>query len=243
MNAAGDDDTDRWDGDDETLAGEYALGIQDLALRKELEARIARDPEFAERVARWQADFSAIDDALPASAPPRELFARIEGRIFGVPTARPGRFASLWQSVGLWQGLAAASLVAVLALGALLWQGSWSAQAPNALIAELSAVGDAPVDLVAHYDGGSGRMQLMAASLSADDARVMELWLIETADAAPVSLGVVGRDGEGVMVIEAPMRARLSEGAVLAVSLEPQGGSPTGQPTGPVIASGEVRRP
>jgi anti-sigma-K factor RskA len=83
----------------------------------------------------------------------------------------------------------------------------------------------------------------MAASLSADDARVMELWLIETADAAPVSLGVVGRDGEGVMVIEAPMRARLSEGAVLAVSLEPQGGSPTGQPTGPVIASGEVRRP
>ncbi len=28
--------------------------------------------------------------------------------------------------------------------------------------------------------------------------------------------------------------------AVLAVSLEPQGGSPTGQPTGPVIASGKL---
>jgi len=47
MNAAGDDDTDRLDGDDETLAGEYALGVQDLALRRELQARIARDPELS----------------------------------------------------------------------------------------------------------------------------------------------------------------------------------------------------
>jgi len=29
-------------------------------------------------------------------------------------------------------------------------------------------------------------------------------------------------------------------GTVLAVSLEPQGGSPTGQPTGPVLFQGKV---
>jgi anti-sigma-K factor RskA len=32
----------------------------------------------------------------------------------------------------------------------------------------------------------------------------------------------------------------VSEGAVLAVSLEPHGGSPTGQPTGPVVYSGKL---
>jgi len=35
----------------------------------------------------------------------------------------------------------------------------------------------------------------------------------------------------------------LADGATLAVSLEPFGGSPTGQATGPVIASGALRRP
>jgi anti-sigma-K factor RskA len=34
--------------------------------------------------------------------------------------------------------------------------------------------------------------------------------------------------------------ARVSDEAVLAVSLEPEGGSPTGQPTGPVIANGKL---
>jgi anti-sigma-K factor RskA len=34
--------------------------------------------------------------------------------------------------------------------------------------------------------------------------------------------------------------ARVNKEAVLAVSLEPPGGSPTGQPTGPVIANGKL---
>jgi anti-sigma-K factor RskA len=33
---------------------------------------------------------------------------------------------------------------------------------------------------------------------------------------------------------------QVNSNAVLAVSLEPPGGSPTGQPTGPVIANGKL---
>jgi len=36
------------------------------------------------------------------------------------------------------------------------------------------------------------------------------------------------------------MVARLGPTALLAVSVEPPGGSPTGQPTGPVIAKGAI---
>jgi hypothetical protein len=36
------------------------------------------------------------------------------------------------------------------------------------------------------------------------------------------------------------MLARLGPTAALAVSVEPVGGSPTGQPTGPVIAKGAI---
>jgi anti-sigma-K factor RskA len=33
----------------------------------------------------------------------------------------------------------------------------------------------------------------------------------------------------------------MQEGATVAISVEPRGGSPTGSPTGPVVASGALR--
>ena len=36
------------------------------------------------------------------------------------------------------------------------------------------------------------------------------------------------------------MKFRIAMAAALAVSVEPPGGSPTGQPTGPVIAKGTI---
>jgi anti-sigma-K factor RskA len=37
------------------------------------------------------------------------------------------------------------------------------------------------------------------------------------------------------------LQQQLEQGAVLAVSVEPPGGSPTGQPTGPVVATGDLK--
>src|ERR1700692_3655656 len=42
------------------------------------------------------------------------------------------------------------------------------------------------------------------------------------------------------LALESAMLARLGPTAALAVSVEPVGGSPTGQPTGPVIAKGAI---
>ena len=68
----------------------------------------------------------------------------------------------------------------------------------------------------------------------------LELWLVE-GEQAPVSLGVLPQTGQGEIDVPEDLRARLTKGVVLAVSLEPFGGSPTGAATGPVIALGEVR--
>ncbi len=53
-------------------------------------------------------------------------------------------------------------------------------------------------------------------------------------------LGVFQDQGDGSIVIPPDMRGRLKDGVTLAVSLEPFGGSPTGKPTGPVVASGKI---
>ena len=56
----------------------------------------------------------------------------------------------------------------------------------------------------------------------------------------PVSLGVFPTDRPTTLHLSPAIVARLSNRALLAVSVEPPGGSPTGQPTGPVIAKGAI---
>jgi anti-sigma-K factor RskA len=51
-------------------------------------------------------------------------------------------------------------------------------------------------------------------------------------------MGVVPMDARAE--IEMPDDMPFTEGTVLAVSIEPRGGSPTGGPTGPVVAMGKA---
>jgi anti-sigma-K factor RskA len=59
--------------------------------------------------------------------------------------------------------------------------------------------------------------------------------------AQPVSLGLVPGDG-GRLVLDPGLVSKISDGALLAVSVEPLGGSPTGEATGPVVLSGPLSR-
>jgi anti-sigma-K factor RskA len=241
--SAADTDRDGPEDGDDLLAGEYVLGVQDAALRREVEARMSRDRAFAERVERWQADMASFDGAYQPEAPPAHVYARVEARLFAETRhERPGMAARLWGSLGLWRGLALASLLAVAALGSLVLTNEIGRVEPEMLVAEMSAP-DSPFDLVAHYDGTTGAMRISAVATEPAERQSLEVWLIEGPDAAPISLGVFEAESDGTMVVDSAMRDRITEGAVLAVSLEPEGGSPTGQPTGPVVASGTASRP
>ncbi|MFN3636419.1 MAG: anti-sigma factor domain-containing protein, partial [Rhizobium rhizophilum] len=109
----------------------------------------------------------------------------------------------------------------------------------TALTADLAGE-DQAIALHARYDGSSGRLSVTPVASGGADQKSLELWLVE-GEQAPVSLGVLPQTGQGEIDVPEDLRARLAEGVVLAVSLEPFGGSPTGQATGPVVALGEVR--
>jgi anti-sigma-K factor RskA len=80
---------------------------------------------------------------------------------------------------------------------------------------------------------------VVPAAFAADATRVPELWLIP-ADGKPRALGLLRADSAVTIVIPAALRPHASANATLAVSLEPPGGSPTGAPTGPVVATGKL---
>ena len=69
--------------------------------------------------------------------------------------------------------------------------------------------------------------------------KTAELWLIPPGD-KPHSLGVVDVSHPVSVTIPPTLRNAVTLKAAMAISVEPPGGSPTGQPTGPVIAKGGI---
>lgn len=222
MNAGADRDDDRH------RAAKYALGLMDGAQVRAFEARLADEPDLRAEYARWAENLAALSEDVGEVAPPTGAFARIEERLFA-QSPRPKRGVLRWFGLG-----------AVLALGVAmlaLWLGEAGgpprAGAPD-LVAELSAE-DGALRLTAGYQREDGLLHLTRHAGMAPSGRAFELWLIE-GEAAPVSLGVLPEAERALIVIPDDLGTRM-RGATLAVSDEPQGGSPTGAPTGAVLAA------
>ncbi|PYE45064.1 anti-sigma-K factor RskA [Rhizobium sp. PP-F2F-G20b] len=235
------DDSDRDRSRDEVLAAEYAVGVLSFADRKRLEARIEHEPAFALLVAQWEDRLSPLEPA-GEETPARTVYPKIEARLFGAPVAAGAARAGWWHSLALWRGIAFASLAAVVAMVAVQ-QGLFGPATPSApLVASMTGEGS-PLALLASYDAASGRIAVTPVAADAGQPRSLQLWMVPGGDAAPVPLGVLPQDGLGVIEVPAALRANLGDGMTLAVSVEPPGGSPTGLPTGPVIAAGQARHP
>ena len=98
---------------------------------------------------------------------------------------------------------------------------------------------DSDVHYFVVYDEAAGEVGLSHVTGARADGRDFELWLIE-GEQAPRSLGVIPVGANVHIVVTPELKQKIAQGAVLAISLEPAGGSTTGQPTGPVVASGDL---
>jgi anti-sigma-K factor RskA len=85
-----------------------------------------------------------------------------------------------------------------------------------------------------------GRMVVVPATpVAFAQGRAPELWLIP-AGGKPIAVGMIAHDKPTTITLAPSLLAQLGPTALLAVSVEPIGGSPTGQPTGAVIGKGAI---
>jgi anti-sigma-K factor RskA len=227
---------------DEIVAGEYVLGVLSIEARRRVEQRMTTDRAFAEIVARWQTDLASFNDEYEDVIPPAYVLGQIERRLFGARESTFPARRGLWHSVVFWRslsfGASAIALVAIVSAGGLIPATTTMTKSP--LVAELSAPGS-NVSLLASFDAASGHMRIVPVAAGRPRQNSLELWLVP-GSGNPLSLGVFQPEADGEIVIPADLRGNIGEGATLAVTLEPFGGSPTGLPTGPVVASGAARR-
>jgi anti-sigma-K factor RskA len=217
--------------EDELLAAEYALGVLADADRTAIELRAVREPAFASLVAAWEQRLAPWAAEINEVAPSAQLWDRIAATL----PAQAHR-AGLWHSLTFWRGFGvAAGALAAACLAALIYLGTLTQQPP--LVATIEGGGHR--HFVATLDAGRGTVAVVPAAFSPDATRVPELWLIPP-DGKPRPVGLLRADQTVTLTLPTDLAALARKDTVLAVSLEPPGGSTTGLPTGPVIATGKL---
>ncbi len=229
---------------DAALALDYALGALDGPELRAAELRLRRDPAFAADVARWQAELAPLADTIAPAAPPPGVWQSIERELFrDAPSRAAAPVALVPRALALWRGLAfGASAVAAIAVALLVVRPGAPPAAPQpALLAASMATTDTAkaVVITATWDAARGAVILTPAAQQPSRGLTPELWVITGTD-KPQSLGIIDLKDPQAHVVSPQLRAKLTKGATLAISLEPAGGSPTGQPTGPIVATGTL---
>ena len=152
-----------------------------------------------------------------------------------------------------WRGIAqgvtalAACLVALISVQAyrpeLLPEGmrpKAAAVAPSRpLVAVLSRDGGPPA-FVMTVDVASKTFTVRRAGVDPEGARSYELWMVSDKFTQPRSLGVIGRTDFTSKAQLASYDRDTVDNATYAITLEPQGGSPTGLPTSAPIFAGKL---
>jgi anti-sigma-K factor RskA len=221
--------------DPDVAAAELALGMLDGEERALALRRMLSDPAFARDVERWRMEFAALFARMPEVSPPPEIEERVIARLDGKPAARPG----YWRPLAIASSLAAAGLLGVLVVRPdPVAPPPVIASAPAPMVAAFMVEG-IKTPLVATYDSASGRLS-MPGPMPVPAGKSAQLWAI-VGTGAPQPLGLFHEAGDRVEA-EARSATPMKPGTTLAISIEPSGGSPTGLPTGPVVASATLIR-
>ena len=242
---------------DNAMAGDYVMGLLDDAEHAAAERRIATDQSFAQAVSAWRARLADLDLTAEETPPSPALWPRIADAtktapIDALPSARAAlRGATLWHDIKFWRvagigGTLAALLFAVIMIGALTTSRHLRhdlialAQSKPVYVAVL--VNDATKEAGAIVNAFSnGRVELIPLRpIEVPAGRTLQVWTLWDRAVGPKSIGVTGQSRTLQLNLES--LPETVQNQLFEITLEPEGGSPIGRPTGPILFKGNAAR-
>ena len=225
----------------EGLAAEFVLGTLTEKEGADAKFRIRTDPDFKHAIEAWDRRLAPLITSITPVEPPPGLEEKIFKHIAERRNAPDGviglqRLLRRWQRFSLASAAVAAVLV-VLLFGTLPRQIGAPAETSR-YVAVLQADGEA-LGFIVSIDLQRGEISAQTAGAQPISGKSFELWAVGGGREKPQSLGLV----DAVLKIPATRLGGLSgnlENTMLAISLEPEGGSPKGEPTGPIVFSGKL---
>ena len=212
----------------QALAAQYVLGTLRGRARQRFETLARYDRAIAQEVARWEDALTPLAERMPPIEPPKRVWAQIEARL--APRAAPAGRAGFWRGFGLIAGGLTSVLLAFFV---------WISTGPRGEPVFVAVLADtAPRIVVSMHQPDLLRVRVVKPWDNMEK-RSLELWVLPK-EGKPRSLGLVVNAMGDTLIKIAATDPRVQGANALAVSTEPPGGSPTGQPTGDVVASGMI---
>lgn len=212
------------------LAADYVAGALRGGARRRFEGLMAADAALRREVREWEDEIYPLVWSLPPQMPPSRVWRGIRARL-------PGRKRESgwgWSGVYSWRLLSAA-LALVVAVGLVMYPQQVDRAARAQLMAVLQTPQAHAVLVVRAAPDGTLRVRTLEDLSQVSGDKAMELWVLPPGQ-KPRSAGLLAANGASTLA----RPDGLTTVDQLAVSLEPAGGSPTGQPTGPVVMSGKL---
>ncbi len=228
-------------------AAEYVLGTLSSDERAEFEALLATSETARHAVAEWERRVAPLGEKVESVTPPAAVWNGIEKALPELPrpapdAARPGwrdpapliallqRSRNRWRNATYVVGALAATL-AVFSIDRVLVNNQ---ETGASYVAVVNRGGEQPA-LIIRVDLATHTVFVRPVATEVPHGHSLELWYIGQGK-APQSMGLVDKSPKDVPL---PFDARI-EKANFAVTVEPEGGSPTGGPTGPIVYSGHL---
>lgn len=234
------------------LAAEYVLGTLQGGARRRFEHWLKSDPGLRREVGRWAQRLDPLCDTLPEVTPGADVWKGIEARINPSQEPRNARStsstASWFASLAFWRwtSFAAGGLASLLFAIIVTGTGTLDSTLDQAMVVVMEdSETRNPSMSVAWATEGRGRPKLRIRVIGHAEmapGTAWELWALPEGDQAPRSLGLINTHETQWVEVPENLRHQLNKAAGMAMSLEPAGGSPTGRPSGPVLASGKCLR-
>jgi anti-sigma-K factor RskA len=228
----------------EQLAAEYVLGTLKGGARRRFETVMNDSPLLRRAVAEWQDRLHPMAQFAPEAQPSPQVWRHIDKQLNLQHLAAVQRKRAFWLSLhndlSFWRGLGMASTALALILVSVLLTRQLEPIPPDLPVTSyVATLADDKAQAAMLITGDAKHRQLtikvLAAQAIAAD-KSLELWAVPK-DGAPRSLGLIA--ASGTVTLPLPDNATPHTIPLLAITLEPKGGSPNPNgPTGPIVFKG-----
>jgi anti-sigma-K factor RskA len=224
-----------------SIADDYVLGLMEAADTAEIEVAMERDAELRAAIAESRERFLPLDTSVSPAVATEDLWRRIEAAL--PDHDRTGSIPPMANANGNnkngWRMAAISAIAATFVLAIGLAYSLSRSMEPLIVAVLINEAGE--VQAVVEDFGNEQATIRLLTDFTVPKDKSIQVWTLPSRDMGPVSLGLI--DGARSVRLDGPALPRPRNDQLYEITLEQAGGSPTGRPTGPILAKGLAKLP